>query len=68
MNFLNPSPKKFQGTSLLLLNNSHIMTLNAKISEAAWTVMDRLQLNVNPYIRVKQSHYRPGKAQRFPGS
>ena len=68
MNFLNPSPKKFQGTSLLLLNNSHIMTLNAKISEAAWTVRDTRQLNVNPYVKVKQTHYRPGEFRRVPGS
>jgi hypothetical protein len=42
------------------------MTVNAKISEAAWTVSDTRQLNVNPYVKVKQSHYRPGVVQRVP--
>ena len=68
MNLLKPSRNKFLGTPLLLLNTSHKMTLNAKISEAAWTVRDRRQLNVNPYVKVKQTHYRPVVAQRFPGS
>jgi len=65
---LNPSRTKFLGTPLLLLSTSQKMTLNAKISEAAWTVRDTRQMNVNPYIKVKQSHYRPVVAQRFPGS
>jgi hypothetical protein len=40
---------------MLLLNTSHKMTLNAKISEAAWMVRDTRQLNVNPCVKVKQS-------------
>jgi len=39
-----PLPKKYLGTPLLLLNTSHKMTLNAKISEAAWTVRDTREL------------------------
>ena len=50
-----------------MLNSSHEMTLNAKISEAAWTVSDTRQLNVNRYIKLKQSHYRSGVVQRVPG-
>jgi hypothetical protein len=68
MNLLNPSRANFLGTPLLLLNTSHKMTLNAKISEAAWTVRDTRQLNMNRYVKVKQSHYRPGVAKRAPGS
>ena len=56
MNLLNPSRTKFLGTPLLLLNTSHKMTLNAKISEVARTVRDTRQLNVNPYVTVNQSH------------
>jgi hypothetical protein len=44
------------------------MTLNAKISEAAWTVRDTRQLNVNPHEKVNHSHYRPVVAQRVPGN
>ena len=67
MNLLNPSRTKFLGTPLLLLNTSHKMALNAKISEAAWTVRDTQQLNLNPYVKVYQSQYRPGVVQRVPG-
>jgi hypothetical protein len=51
-----------------MLNPSQKTTLNAKISEAAWTVRDTRELNVNRYVKIKQSHYRSGVAQRVPGS
>jgi hypothetical protein len=51
-----------------MLNTSHKMTLNAKISEPACTVRDTRQLNVDPYIKLKQYRYRPGEVQRIPGS
>jgi hypothetical protein len=44
------------------------MTMNAKISEPAWTVRDTRQLNVNPYEKLKQYRYRPGQVERVPGS
>ena len=50
-----------------MLNTSHKMTLNAKISEPAWTVWDTRELNINRYIKVKQSRYRPVVVQRVPG-
>jgi len=68
MNLFNHSRNKFLGTPLLLLNTSHKMTLNAKISEAAWTFTDTRQLNINPYVKVKQSDFRPVVAQRVPRS
>jgi hypothetical protein len=68
MNFFKHSRTKFLGKPLLLLNTSHKMTLNAKIPEAAWTVRNTRELNVYPYVTVKQSHYRPGQDRRFPGS
>jgi hypothetical protein len=68
MNLLNPSRTKFLGTPLLLLNTSHKMTLSAKISEAALRVRDTRQVNVKPYVKVKQSHYRPGQVRRVPES
>jgi hypothetical protein len=68
MNLLNPSQTKFLGTPLLLLNTSHKVTLKAKICEAAWTVRDTRQLNVNPYVTVNQYHYRTGQVQMVPGT
>ena len=50
-----------------MLNTSHKMTLNAKISEPALTVRETRQLNMNRYVKVKQSRYSPGVVQRVPG-
>jgi len=70
--FVEPLPNKIPGyataAAQTMLNTSHKMKLNAKISEVPWTVRDTRQLNVNPYVKVKQPHYMPGQVRRFPGS
>jgi hypothetical protein len=67
-----PLPNKIPGyataAAQTMLNTSHKMMLKAKISEAAWTVRDTRQLNINPYVTVNQYHYRPGQVQMVPGT
>jgi len=72
MKLLNRSRKKIHGyataAAQTMLHSSHKMMLKAKICEAAWTVRDTRQLNVNPYVTVNQYHYKPGQVQRVPSN
>jgi len=65
--FVEPLPNKIPRYATAAAQYFTKMTQNAKISDPAWTVRDTRQLNVNRYVKVKQSHYWPGVVQRVPG-